>query len=129
MLYNQLISNVYPNSKGYFSIIRKGQDEISKSDLIVVEARIFLPADDDFYLLNNVQVFNRCLIFNENLNGRWGNREEAIPNFRYKMKTFKSEKWKDAFKQAEEYCHNEIMKLENMLIERAKALLDAEIED
>ena len=114
-------------SGGYYEIFRGGQTRPEEGDNIVVACRIFLPCREGSMALVREIVFkDRCHVINSPLSEAWG-LYDSEHKMRTREKYFTGEKWKQAFKEAEEYAAEELRKLDELIEKRHQALIDAEI--
>jgi hypothetical protein len=117
----------YPLSGGYYTIERLGQDIPSKSDDVIVEAKILLPSNNT-WLDENIRCDERCRIGRFQVGYSWGQPYTSNPKYRYITLQFSAKNWATAFREASICAEAELNKLETALADRAKALADAELE-
>jgi hypothetical protein len=130
------ISDPYPLSGGRIARIRAGQDAPSSSDLVIAQGYILLPAVCEYryvHLNPHLQFRDRLTIGGCVLDDQWGyilheELGELTPHghWRFCFCTRTSRTWREAMTAAWEYAHAELMKLEEALARRLKALEEAE---
>jgi hypothetical protein len=107
------------------------------SDLVVARGYILLPADPEGeYLHRNIRFGGRLIIGGGGLNSMWGytlkdELGELTPPGKWRFCYFphKGQTWREAMTAAWEHAHAEIMKLEEALARRQKALEAAECQE
>lgn len=104
-------------------LTRKGQNEISDNDEVVVTSTLELPCEKG-YILNAMRFFDRVEMYGENLRETWGNQKSN--ECRYHTSTHKASTWKTAFENAEHYAFQEAGNLKRAIDVRNQALIDAE---
>lgn len=110
-------------SGAYYTVERDGQEEPDEGDRILVKCTIHLPASNG-HIDKSLHFFKRATIMDSFLCHSWG--DKIVPNYLSRSVNFINKKWRDAFLNAAQYAQEEIQKLDDALIARAKALEDAE---
>lgn len=103
-------------------------------DRVIAFAELQLPVDDSQFtgLHRALRFGRRAFLFGEDLNEEWGNlyshktEDGKSLNYRYFIKDFKAETWKEAFDEAEVYIRTQMGNLFAVLQARKKALIDAD---
>ena len=106
-----------------YEIERSGQESPAKGNKVVVSATLTLSGSYDTSPSDEI-----CLgikVFGEGLYPYWG-RELTNNDDRSKTKTFSGVRFRELFREAEEYCLSEIRKINEALEVRHQALLDAD---
>lgn len=128
MTQHEIKSAMYPYSKGYYRIIKEGQDDIAYSDNVIVKLFIYLPANSDGLLHPDICLEHRLSICDIPLHNLWGTTIDSMPDYRFYYKVFYGISWKVLFEQAEDYAKRVLEILENILHNRQQILLNAENE-
>jgi hypothetical protein len=114
--------------------MRVGQEPPGEGDLVVARGYVLLPANSEGEGLKpDIQFKNRLVIGGGALNYRWGytlrdELGELTPPGQWRLCFFvkKGQTWREAMIPAWEQAHAEIMKLEEALAQRKRALEEAE---
>jgi hypothetical protein len=127
------VSDPYPLSGGRIARIRLGLQPPGKGDCVVARGYVLLPAKGR-EILPEIQFQERLLIMGYGLYGWWGLSQSSLPpqlrhlegEWKFNTIEFHAPTWREAMTAAWEYAHAELMKLEEALARRQKALEDAE---
>jgi hypothetical protein len=127
------ISDPYPLSGGRIARMRFKQESPGKSDKVVARGYILLPANGKT-LLPSLQFERRLNLIGEELRWDWGADHSQLPkdfpfvegDWRFKYTSYTALTWREAMAAAWERAHDELMKLENALAHRKRALEEAE---
>jgi hypothetical protein len=127
------ISDPYPLSGGRIARIRLGLQPPGEGDCVVAGGYVLLPAKNE-EILPKIQFKNRLVIMGCGLGNWWGIHQSLLPNqlrhlegeWKFNVVKFHAPTWREAMTAAWEYAHAELMKLEEALARRQKALEDAE---
>jgi hypothetical protein len=138
------LSDPYPFSGGRIARIRGGQQPPAKGNFVMAYAVVLLPRAVNSSCLKPELVFaDRLEVMAGWLTAKWGYQIQtyretdphmcqfllsSITNEEYRLAyTLHSEPtWREAMSAAWEYAHNELMKLEDALAARQRALEEAE---
>jgi hypothetical protein len=134
------VSEPYPLSGGRIARVRWGQDTPSNSDMVIARGYVLLPAcppPSSNYILANLRFGDRKAVMGEKLWYGWGHPlcSNDFPQhlnsllqgtFKFKFVEYKSKTWREAMTAAWEHAHAELMKLEEALAQRQRALEEAE---
>ena len=107
-----------------YEVERSGQELPTKSNKVVVKATLLLDSAKDTSLSDEI-----CFgfdVFGESLYSYWGRGLSLTNDDRAKTKTFSGVRFRELFREAEEYCLSEIRKINEALEVRHQALLDAD---
>ena len=107
-----------------YEVERSGQESPAKGNKVVVSATLTLSGSNDTSLSDEI-----CFgieVFGERLHSYWGRGRGLTNNDRSKTKTFSGVRFREIFREAEEYCLSEISKINELLEVRHQALLDAD---
>ena len=107
-----------------YEIERNGQELPTKGNKVVVKATLLLDSAKDTSLSDNI-----CFgidVFGEGLHSYWGRGLSLNYDDRSKTKTFSGIRFRELFREAEEFCLSEISKINEALEVRHQALLDAD---
>jgi hypothetical protein len=127
------ISDPYPLSGGRIARIRLGLQPPGEGDCVVAEGYVLLPAKG-MEILPEIQFQERLSIMRHDLYSWWGIDQSLLPpklrhlegEWKFNVAKFHAPTWREAMTAAWEYAHAEIMKLEEALARRLKALEEAE---
>jgi hypothetical protein len=132
------ISDPYPMSGGRIARIRKGQDAPYRSNLVIAWGCVLLPAtEDEESIIWRIRFEDKVPpIMGRSLYGWWGEQGEKLKalefpiplegNWRFRFIECSAPTWREAMGSAWEYAHAELMKLEEALALRKRALEEAE---
>jgi hypothetical protein len=118
------IIELAPDIKAKYTIARAGQQPPKEGDGVVVEAALYLPAEET-YLDSRIQFGHRVEVAGSTLHCYWGVASKK-EDFRYCTREFVAARWSEAFAQAEAWARGELQKLADALAARARALQEAE---
>jgi hypothetical protein len=134
------ISDPYPLSGGRIARIRKGQQHPSQGNFVIAYAVVLLPREVNSRYIKPELVFAEKLgIMGRYLYEKWGYpleycRETEAPLCEFLLPAIKEEEyrlmgklhfaptWREAMSAAWEHAHNDLMKLEDALAARQRAL-------
>lgn len=119
----EIISEKYQLSGGYFTVKRDGQEPPSRGNKVVALVTAYLPGDSEEYLNKPIVFENKLEIFHECLYLGWGT---CFGDYRIRNKRFTAITWREAFAKAKKYAKQELQKLEDALQERSVTLEAAE---
>jgi len=110
-------------SGAYIVISRVSQQAPASGDGIIVNAVLHIPHDEQHNIPFEMRFHARCAVLNADMHSTWGSPGEKS---RWRGQLFTASTWGEAFGNAETFMTNEVMKLENAIVARRQALVDAE---
>jgi hypothetical protein len=130
------LSDPYPLSGGRIARIRLGLQPPKDGDHVVARGYVLLPARGR-QILPDIQFGERLSVMGHALCDWWGLGKSLLPpqfprpegEWKFNVVEFHAPTWREAMTAAWEYAHSELMKLEDALAQRQRALEEAECPD